>query len=226
MKKTTQNGIFYRFRCWRGIDDVKYIEDNLDDLMKVARRKWLVNVLDEKLFSYSHPFILELGSGSGCIPLYLKKNGFDFKYLGIDKKRKQLRICNKLFKRNGMSEAKCKYCDFDKPLRLKGNMFHQVWFVGGWVRGFKSKYNNVFKEVHRVLKPDGLFIFDVPSLDEKREKYKHRLLSKEQIYELLNGNFDIVSITRYERSGWEDRPEGHPQRTDDIYHYWGVVCKK
>ena len=201
------------------------IENNLEKLMNISRRKWLLSVIDKNMFE-KETHILDLGGGNGTIPFYLYTKGFKFKYLGIDKKKRQIRIGNKLFKRNKMKDAKCIYCDFDYSLPFDDSTFSQAWLIGAYVRGFKSEYQNVFNEVYRVLKPGGLFLFDAPSEDEKREKYQHRLLSKKQINDIIDKKFTIISIQLYVRNGSEERHVGHPQRTDDEYHYWGIVCKK
>jgi len=202
---------------------VKEIESNAEKLMKVSRRKWLLSVVEDRL--QDNPNILELGVGSGVIPYYLHKKGYGFFYMGLDKKVRQLKISAKLFKKNNMKNAHSTYCDFDGELFIQST-FDQVWFVGGWVRGFTATYDHVFKEAHRVLKPDGLFIFDAPGMDEIREKYYHRRLSRKDIDYLLKNLFTIVSIEQYERKGIEERKQGTDERTDETYHYWGVVCKK
>jgi len=202
---------------------VHRIENNLDDLVKVSRRRWMIQ--NDKYLK-ENDTVLDLGSGPGVIPFYFYKKGLQFNYVGVDKKKKQLKISNRLFKKNKIRNAKCMYCDFDEVLPFCDNSFNHVWLIGCYVRGFKSTYKNVFDESYRVLKPGGLLIFDAPSDDENRDKYKHRTLSEEMINNLIDKHFTIVSKEIYARSGTEERPVGHPQRTNYIYHYWGFVFKK
>ncbi len=147
--------------------------------------------------------ILELGCGSGNDSFYFAINGHhvlatDFSKVAIENNKKYFKQKNLVFE----------VLDISKPTNFTNNTF-DVIYAHLSLHYFNEKITGeIFKELHRILKPNGLFCFLCKSTDdplydkgEQIEKDMFELdghirhfFSKEYIRQCLGRDFQIEEL--------------------------------
>lgn len=114
-----------------------------------------LEIEENVMFKYIHKYsgkLLDIGCGSGEITQKLSK---DFKVIGID-------FSPYAIQKTKSKGIKAICCDVDKKgLPFQDNTFDIVW-AGDIIEHLYDPIN-LFKEVKRVLKPKGLYIFTTPN---------------------------------------------------------------
>lgn len=147
-------------------------------------RKVLYSILDGHL---KNKKVLDVGCGFGKDILYYQLKGA--KVFGVDISKKMIEMARKNIKAADLSVQ-----DYSK-LNFKSGYFDVV--VSRYALQYNRNMEKTFKEVHRVLRPGGLFVFLVshPILGytAKREKDYH----KQEVVDLpiFNGKIKIKEPT-------------------------------
>jgi ubiquinone/menaquinone biosynthesis C-methylase UbiE len=105
--------------------------------------------------------VLELGSGQGANMAYLAKRHPDVKFTGID-------LYPTLDKKNKKYDITLIQGDYHDLGMFEDSSFDMVYAVETLC--YSQNKDQVFKEVNRVLKPDGLFIIYDAYLNKKRNE--------------------------------------------------------
>lgn len=144
--------------------------------------RWLMSVLPPPPLDGKD--VLDLAGGYGMYGAYLKNvRKYKFNYTCLD-----IRWAGpEYFKAFNLNPENHVYGDLRKPLTFPSERFDIVWMIG-WTRalyGFPPE--KIFREIHRVLKPQGHFYFDMakpnPPLSPSGQHYTSRTL--EELKELL-----------------------------------------
>lgn len=189
---------------------------SLPDQKKVWNKKHSADDHESLRFSPSHlanlaePYfprkakILELGCGVGRDAFYLEKSGHmitstDSSEIAINKNKNSF----------SKSKVKFKVLDIGEKLPYKSGMFDVVYANLSLHYFLDSKTREIFKNIAKILKTDGIFAFSCKSHDEYRtngaqrveknvyfDKNKHaiHLFSTEYVNELMNDFFDIIHL--------------------------------
>ena len=123
-----------------------------------SRRHAKENIrITERLFSYLDleeiNNVLEIGCGIGMLSSYLSQK-YDMNVFGIDVDHEQIKIARKYLKDNTKlsfsveSATNLPFENYSFDMVLSFNVIHHI-----------SDWKNVLKEVHRVLRPFGVFAF-------------------------------------------------------------------
>jgi SAM-dependent methyltransferase len=135
--------------------------------------------------------ILDLGVGSGRTLPYFKELSKD--YTGIDYSENMLSYCRAKY-----GDTRLLLCDARNMQIFEDGAFDVVFCCWNMLDdGNHEDRNCVLKEVHRVLRQNGLFIFSSHNLDFKRRSaYRFRgLVSAANPFELMKQN--AIRIKRY-----------------------------
>lgn len=103
--------------------------------------------------------VLELGCGQGANMAYLAKRHTDVKFQGID-------LYPSLTKKNKKFDISIIQGDYHNLSMIKDNSIDMVYAIETLC--YSQNKNKIFKEVHRILKPDGLFIIYDAYLNKER----------------------------------------------------------
>ena len=126
--------------------------------------------------------ILDLGCGWGNNLVFLKDQGFE--YYGIDFSKTAVEHCRNLFKNVALRDI--------SELPYESNFFDCVFDRMSIQHNPKKRIKKIFGEVHRVLKPNGLF-FSV-LVAKGNYDFFTTYLSKEELKELASqfeGRYEI-----------------------------------
>jgi ubiquinone/menaquinone biosynthesis C-methylase UbiE len=135
--------------------------------------------------------ILDIGVGSGRTVPYLRE--LSRNYTGIDYSENMLNYCRLQY-----SDTRLLLCDARNMEVFEDRAFDVVFSSWNMIDdGNHEDRNRILKEVHRVLRQNGLFIFSSHNLDFKRRSaYQFRgLVSAENPVEWMKRN--AVRIKRY-----------------------------
>lgn len=100
--------------------------------------------------------ILEVGCGGGQSSIALAKKGAIC--TGIDISKEQLNYAENLAKKNKV-KVRFIHGDFQNLSRFKSNSFDLA--ISAWAFGYSPSLNRLFKQVYRVVKRGGLFVFSM-----------------------------------------------------------------
>ncbi len=114
--------------------------------------------------------ILEVGSGRGGGLSYIAKNFAPAKALGIDLNKSAADFCNNYYKMKGLS---FKQGDAQNLPFLKDNSFDVILNVESSHR--YPRIHNFLKEVYRLLRPSGYFLYTDFRPDQKFPELKQQL---------------------------------------------------
>lgn len=107
--------------------------------------------------------ILDLGCGTGRHTIFLAKKGFDVTATDISKNG--LKVLNEKLRKIKMKNVKTKRHDMSS-IPFQDNYFDAVICTGVLPHGKIKKIRKTIKEVHRVLKNNGIFFLTVLSLKD------------------------------------------------------------
>lgn len=148
-------------------------------------------------FNKNRDKILDLACGPGRHSITLAKRSFSV--IGLDYSRSFLEIAKKNAKKENII-SKIKFIQGDlRNLPFRDFTFKIVLLLGNSFGYFSHKENiRILKEVYRVLKPNGVFIFD---LTDKKNFLKN--LKPYSRYEVLTKSFGLVIDERWRK--WNPR---------------------
>jgi ubiquinone/menaquinone biosynthesis C-methylase UbiE len=131
-------------------------KEMLDYYKKVGLWK-AEKILFKKYFVKKHANLLDVGCGGGRTTIPLVKMGF--KVTALDITPKLVEITKNNLKKFNL-EATVKTGDATK-MNYKSNLFDYALFSFNGIEAIpnKSQRLNALREIHRVLKPSGIFIF-------------------------------------------------------------------
>lgn len=148
--------------------------------------------------------VLEAGCGTGRILLYLAEKGVSC--YGIDPSENMLNILRKKAKQKKIKMI-VKKADIEK-IPFKNNTFDGVYTVH--VLMHMPDYKKAFKEMYRVLKPNGKLIMDFPNLNSPWTKFsillnpkkkRTRIFTIKELKEFFKGhNYKIDGLFSYART--------------------------
>ena len=137
--------------------------------------------------------ILDLGCGLGWNSIFLAKEGFDI-YAGDICKEYIDTLRDKANKMN-LRNINCKELDM-KDIPYEDNSFDVVICTSALVHGTLKEIKMIINEIYRVLKPDGILIADLLSVEDESfgmgEKIELFKLFKEVCVYRRNYIFDRV----------------------------------
>ncbi|MBU3905258.1 MAG: methyltransferase domain-containing protein [Nanoarchaeota archaeon] len=161
--------------------------------------KLLTNVKGKK--------IIEVGCGGGQISIFLAKKGANC--TGIDLSEKELDYAKNLAKIEKVNVNFLKG-SFQDLSRFKKNSFDIA--VSSWAFQYSPNLNKLFKEVYKIIKPNGIFIFSMPHpfyeiMDSKTHKIKYSYFK--------TGRYENIDV-------WQDGSKhkfvGFHVKVSDIYN--------
>ena len=120
-----------------------------------------LNKIDEIIKSNNFKNVLELGSGQGANMAYLAKRNPNIKFTGID-------LYPSLDKKNRKYNINLISGDYHNLESIESNSVDIVYAVETLC--YSTNKNQIFKEVSRVLKKDGIFIIYDAYLAKMREE--------------------------------------------------------
>lgn len=140
-----------------------------------------------------HDFLLDVGIGTGLGSHLFAKAGLAV--FGIDGSIEMLNICKS---KNIAKELK----HFDlqtSPLPYSNLFFNHVISCG--VLHFFNDLDSIFKEISRIIKPDGIFAFTIMAkIPDKKEKIavcnqeNYSIISKERSFAFMHSNNYIEKL--------------------------------
>ncbi|MCD9020273.1 class I SAM-dependent methyltransferase [Cohnella silvisoli] len=110
------------------------------------RQRFLQSILEEDLNS-----ILELGAGTGRDSLYFQQNRFDV--VCVDLSDEMVKLCME----KGLDARRMDFYQLD----FEPEQFDSAYAMNSLLHVPKSDIDQVLEQIHRVLKPGGLFFFGV-----------------------------------------------------------------
>lgn len=149
------------------------------------RQQYMQSILEDDLNS-----ILELGSGTGRDGLYFKENHFEV--VCADLSDEMVRICRE----KGLDARRMDFCELD----FEPESFDSVYAMNSLLHVPKSELDAVLEQIHRVLKPGGLFFLGIYggqssegiwSEDYYEPKRFFSMYTDEEIQEVAKRRFEL-----------------------------------
>jgi len=152
-----------------------------------TRNRWFMSVLPQ----IDGLKILDLCGGYGQYGAYLQAvAGLSFGYTCLEKEKHRVEQGPEYFKTFGLEEPSFTNSNVNRPLPLQDDSFDMVWLFG-WCNG-KKNCNKLFKDVSRVLKPKGYFMFNMAR--KSVTKYKTRYTRKGLLNLLEKTGFTVIRL--------------------------------
>ena len=142
--------------------------------MYEIRRDHLLRILAEQ----PPGKVLDAGCGNGHIMLKLLSKGWDVQ--GIDYAEEMVKLAKSSLSDAGHSEDRAEVGDITNLSRYEDNSFDAIYSLGVIEYLSTEQEEKMYKEVLRVLKPDGLFVA-----------------------EYINSLFDVVTANRFTVNWWQ-----------------------
>ncbi|MBA7497140.1 hypothetical protein ES702_07750 [subsurface metagenome] len=135
--------------------------------------------------------VLDLCGGYGMFGAYLKSvRELSFNYTCLDKDKLRIDLGPEYFKTFNLKPQRFILHNISNPLPTPPNRFDMVWLFG-WCSSFFNCIK-LFREVSRVLKPKGRFIFNMARAGGYKTKY-----SRKGLLELLKKtNFNVLKLDK------------------------------
>lgn len=139
---------------------------------------------------------LDLGMGAGRILSILEKNKIINNITGVDLSEEMLDYCKEKFKRSkkitGLTQA-----DISKKLPFSNGSFNLVTSIRAIK--YNKNWKDILKEVNRILKKNGIFIFEMPNANSinrlsKIEVSIYKTTLQELKQALQENDFEILKV--------------------------------
>ncbi|HJO40775.1 MAG TPA: methyltransferase domain-containing protein [Acidimicrobiales bacterium] len=156
--------------CTLGSVEKMYMPPEIDSKQSVIQNQILFEqIVANDLKLNSGDKVLELGCGCGAIAEHIASLTAAIPY-GMNLDGSQI---EKSWKNPNLSVPNFIVGDFNKPLEFADNFFDAVYAIQPLT--YISDHDFTFKEVFRVLKPGGMFVFnDVAALDAYDSENEHQ----------------------------------------------------
>ncbi len=156
--------------CTLGSVEKMYMPPEIDSKQSVIQNQILFEqIVANDLKLNSGDKVLELGCGCGAIAEHIASLTAAIPY-GMNLDGSQI---EKSWKNPNLSVPNFTVGDFNKPLEFDDNFFDAVYAIQPLT--YISDHDFTFKEVFRVLKPGGMFVFnDVAALDAYDSENEHQ----------------------------------------------------
>lgn len=159
--------------------------------------QFIRDILSKYLINMPHPtHAIDLGIGAGRILSVLEESRVVDKLSGVDFSQKMILYCKKKFG-NSKKLEKLIYHDISKRFPFKNKTFDIVTSLRAIK--YNKNWREIIKECHRILKNNGILIFDMPHLNsinrfsnDEVAMYKTTPVELKQI--LADHGFDILEI--------------------------------
>ncbi len=161
-KSSLQKTDLNTLETWQGIygfDDTKFIEDR-ENFFKNKLDDHLKYILPTYKFN-SNTVYLEIGCGPSYIAEYLMKN-FDVTFVGIDFNYNILLEIKKYFEKVGLKKFILIQADINE-MPLNKNSIDFIYGAG--VIEHISNTSGILKDIHKILKPNGVSFNTVPAFN-------------------------------------------------------------
>jgi SAM-dependent methyltransferase len=130
--------------------------------------------------------ILEIGVGAGRVTAHLLAMSKD--YIGIDYAEEMIEFCSKKFE-----DATLRVCDARNMSAFKDEQFAAVFFFWNGIDSVGPRDRIlILKEVNRVLKKNGVFVFSAHNLDW----WKHRSLTSFSRFSFARNPFALIKYKK------------------------------
>ena len=140
--------------------------------------------------------VLDLCGAYGAFGAYLQATkGLRFNYTCLDANKHIIGLGPAYFKEFGLKEPNFIIHNIKKPLPFEVGEFDMIWLFGWCDPLFDC--NRLFKEIHKVLRPNGMFIF---SMAVSTADYKTRYTESELRKLLKETRFIIDSLSVIDHS--------------------------
>lgn len=150
------------------------------------RTKWFLSALR----TLKDKEVLDLCGGYGEFGAYLQAKKFSFNYTCLDINSHRIKCGPEYFRTFGLKEPAFLLHDVKKPLPLPKDMFDVVWLFG-WCDSYFD-CDQLFREVHRVLKNGGIFLFNMAK--STATHYQTRYSRKNLLTLLERTDFSLVRL--------------------------------
>jgi len=204
----------YQFETWA--EDVRGEEYYDVHVSVIEERETCVPTL-RRVLSGGRKRILESGCGTGRWMAFFERLGLQA--YGVDDSPGPLRVAHRHVPEMRLARADVLQCPF------KGNTFDAV-FSSYVAEHFDEGPEALFREIHRLLKPDGLLLVVVPYNNWFRRLFTHRVL--QGYYAVSRWRARDLAFTEYryshgEMSGFLDRSGFRIEHVepDDFRLPWG-----
>lgn len=158
---------------WRTLFNSMYLQTDADVVENTANTKAEIETFLELTGLDKQDPILDLCCGQGRHLLELSSRGYSFLY-GVDRSRYLIRLAKKRAQNLGST---IRFSEGDaRKLRLNSSQFSCVSIMGNSFGYFDREQDdlNVLREIHRVLKPDGIIYLDITNGSWMRDHFSPR----------------------------------------------------
>lgn len=158
---------------WRTLFNSLYLQTDADVVENSANTKTEIDTFLELTGLDTQDSILDLCCGQGRHLLELSSRGYAF-LSGVDRSRYLIRLAKKRAQKSGSS---IRFSEGDaRKLRLTSSQFSCVSIMGNSFGYFDKELDdlNVLREVHRLLKPDGIVYLDITNGSWMRQHFAPR----------------------------------------------------
>jgi len=165
---------------------------------------------------------IDCGCGAGSDIAYLLSKGFTV--YGFDLENESISICNSRFKRNKkVILSQDSFNSFEYPRASLVLADASLFFCP------EKDFENVFKNIHECLYPDGIFCGSFlgpedtmagPSYDKEAYWPDILVFYEEEIKSIFDGYYEIIRFTEHKSSG--NSADCSPHQ----WHIFSVVAKK
>lgn len=165
----------------------KYVSDGELQFLKNSIAKYLVK---------NDSSALDLGFGAGRILSTLENSEKINTLTGLDFSEEMLIFCKNRFKNSKKIKRLIRF-DISKKLPFESQSFDVVTSIRAIK--YNKNWKNIIKECHRILKNDGIFIFDMPNINSVNrlseiEVSIYKTTLNELKYTLEKSGFEILDI--------------------------------
>ncbi|XP_078486533.1 methyltransferase-like protein 27 [Ciona intestinalis] len=158
----------------------------------VGKAATLLSEEQKKVFK-----ILDLGSGTGLVGVFLRKFGFQGEITALDGAAEMLQLAKK---KSIYSDCHEHILTLNHPLPYTDNSFDLIICVGGF--GNNMMQPDCLQEVFRVLKPGCYFVITI-RMHSKSNEYQDRINKELKRLEAV-GLMQVASREEFMQYNWKD----------------------